>query len=314
MKHIVGVGACYLDTILCVPRYPAEDEKLRAQSLSTRRGGNCPNTLEVLQGLLQSVRAPPTLDLIAVLPSRQSSATTKIESSLGPTVSLRACLFREEHDNPPSSYIIRSAATGSRTIVNSNDLPEMTCDEFCEAARLLNLEDAWYHFEGRIPDVTLQCIRYLRRLNSDVRISVELEKPGRDGLPELVPEADVVFYSKSWAMGNGYNNAEECLRAQAKLARNAQLLCCTWGDLGSFAWDPVTESFYGAAAICPEGSTVIDTIGAGDTFIAGIIYGSVAERKAWPVETKLGFANELAGFKVVQEGFSGLYDFTLPRQ
>lgn len=32
-----------------------------------------------------------------------------------------------------------------------------------------------------------------------MRISVEAEKPGRSGLQELAIEADVVFYSKSWA-------------------------------------------------------------------------------------------------------------------
>jgi ketohexokinase len=30
-------------------------------------------------------------------------------------------------------------------------------------------------------------------------ISVEVEKPGREGLIGLAAEADVVFYSKSWA-------------------------------------------------------------------------------------------------------------------
>lgn len=30
-------------------------------------------------------------------------------------------------------------------------------------------------------------------------VSVEVEKPGREGLSELAAEADVVFYSKSWA-------------------------------------------------------------------------------------------------------------------
>lgn len=31
-------------------------------------------------------------------------------------------------------------------------------------------------------------------------ISVEIEKYPRDGLQELVPHADVVFYSKTWAV------------------------------------------------------------------------------------------------------------------
>lgn len=55
------------------------------------------------------------------------------------------------------------------------------------------------HGQGRIPEVTLECMRHLRRRFPAVRISVEVEKPGRAGLPELAADADVVFYSKSWA-------------------------------------------------------------------------------------------------------------------
>jgi len=42
-------------------------------------------------------------------------------------------------------------------------------------------------------------MQYLRQRYPRVRISVEVEKPGRVGLQELAAEADVVFYAKSWA-------------------------------------------------------------------------------------------------------------------
>jgi sugar/nucleoside kinase (ribokinase family) len=51
---------------------------------------------------------------------------------------------------------------------------------------------------------------------------------------------------------------------------------------------------------------VQSTIGAGDTFIAGMLYSYLVHEHDWPLEQKLGFANELAGRKVVQEGFAGL--------
>lgn len=54
-------------------------------------------------------------------------------------------------------------------------------------------------FQGRIPDVTLLCMQHLRERHPTVKISVEVEKFGREGLEDLAALADVVFYSKSWA-------------------------------------------------------------------------------------------------------------------
>ena len=48
------------------------------------------------------------------------------------------------------------------------------------------------------------------------------------------------------------------------------------------------------------------TVGAGDAFIAGILYGFTCHDEDWDLCRKVRFANELAGRKVVQEGFSGL--------
>ncbi len=42
-------------------------------------------------------------------------------------------------------------------------------------------------------------MRYLRQQHPNVKISVEVEKPAREGLQDLAALADIVFYSKSWA-------------------------------------------------------------------------------------------------------------------
>lgn len=47
-------------------------------------------------------------------------------------------------------------------------------------------------------------------------------------------------------------------------------------------------------------------IGAGDTFIAGMLYGLMCHGGDWDLLQKLEFANRLAGCKVAQDGFSGL--------
>ncbi|KAL6245986.1 hypothetical protein RBB50_007139 [Rhinocladiella similis] len=305
---LVGVGACYMDTILSIPYYPAEDEKLRATNIHRRRGGNVPNTLEVLQQLVRpSDERGPQLYLCSVMPSSSSVGSREIKASFGPNVDLSHCLYRNDHSEPASSYIIKSTSADSRTIVNYNDLPEMTCSEFMAISdSFVDNETIWYHFEGRIPDVTLQCIQHLRRKHPKVKVSVEVEKPGRPGLESLAAEADIVFYSKSWSRERGYLDATACVREQATIARNASHLFCTWGEAGATAFDVKHQKIYCQQAV--PVSCITDTIGAGDTFIAGVLYGMLWRDNDWDVSRILNFANSLAGSKIGQEGFQGLGD------
>ncbi|KAL8759826.1 MAG: hypothetical protein Q9199_000473 [Rusavskia elegans] len=291
MKCLLAVGACYLDTILDVDHYPAEDEKLRASSIIRRRGGNCPNSLEIFQQLLDTDAVIPTISLalLAVLPSSSSPAYQELRSSFNVSTDLTNCICREHVSEPASSYIVRSRQVDSRTIINYNGLPEMTAAEFASVANKLGKTMGWCHFEGRIPDVILRSIQHLRQCFPNVKISVEVEKPGREGLQDLAALADVVFYSKSWAQANGFKSSEECLRAQATFVSKASLLLCTWGDAGVGALELPSLS----------------TVGAGDTFIAGMLFGLTC-RGDWDMDRKLQFANELAGRKVVKEGLRGL--------
>ncbi|KAI4262938.1 MAG: hypothetical protein L6R42_001896 [Xanthoria sp. 1 TBL-2021] len=181
----------------------------------------------------------------------------------------------------------------------------MTAAEFASLANKLGKTMGWCHFEGRIPDVTLRSIQHLRQCFPNVKISVEVEKPGREGLQDLAALADVVFYSKSWAQANGFKSSEECLRAQATFVSKASLLLCTWGDAGVGALELPSLRYRECPAFKTEGTNTVDTVGAGDTFIAGMLFGLTC-RGDWDLDRKLQFANELAGRKVVKEGLRGL--------
>ncbi|RHZ65675.1 uncharacterized protein CDV56_108342 [Aspergillus thermomutatus] len=321
---LVAVGACYVDTILTLvgnssphlllanqhpayhqcrtAHYPGEDEKLRASSISRRRGGNCPNTLEVLQQLIAHSKSTSkvSLNLIAVLPAKASVASQQILADFEPGVELKHCIYREEFNEPASSYIIKSQASGSRTIVNYNELPEMTVEEFTAIADKIGSNATWFHFE--VSD--FRSLESIENTHAQF-ISVEAEKPGRPGLQELANEADVVFYSKSWAQGQDYASAEECLRKQWPMTRNASFLCCTWGQDGAVALDTQAGELLHSPAYTAPDVEVIDTIGAGDTFIAGMLYTWLCQEN-WNLAERIRLANRVAGMKVGQEGFSGL--------
>jgi ketohexokinase len=109
----------------------------------------------VLQQLVDySKNADLRLVLFAVLPSYSSTGSQEIISSLEPNIDLTRCLFREEFSEAASSYIIKSRSNDSRTIVNYNELPEMTTAEFMGMADKLGEKASWYHFEASLSNVS----------------------------------------------------------------------------------------------------------------------------------------------------------------
>jgi ketohexokinase len=131
-----------------VDHYPEEDEKLRASSLTRRRGGNCPNSLEVIQQLINLSQSKLSLNLISVFPALESASTRFIKQTLGPDVNYDSCIYREDSSEPASAYVINSQRTGSRTIVSYNELSQMTLDEFSSSVELLGYtEKTCFHFE-----------------------------------------------------------------------------------------------------------------------------------------------------------------------
>ncbi len=77
-------------------------------------------------------------------------------------------------------------------------------------------------------------------------------------------------------------------------------MLCTWGEQGAWCLQRDGHLIHAPAVAV---SRVVDTVGAGDTFVAGMIHARLHE-SSWPAA--LAAANRLAARKCAQVGFAGL--------
>ncbi|XP_074438426.1 ketohexokinase isoform X7 [Larus michahellis] len=109
-----------------------------------------------------------------------------------------------------------------------------------------------------------------------------------------------VFISKDLAQHFGYRSAAEALRGLRHRVQPGATLICAWAEAGADAVGPDGELVH-SDAFPPE--TLVDTLGAGDTFNAAVIF-ALAEGKS--LQDALTFGCRIAGKKCGIEGFDGI--------
>lgn len=190
---------------------------------------------------------------------------------------------------------------------------EITCEELVQIVGSLgDVENIrWIHFEGRIPDVLHAAIPRIRTIIPQATLSIEFEKPDRPGLLELLPFADVVFFSHSY-----FTNFQPYIHDKtSKFAsffatmrdyNPTAILLVTIGAGGAIYCTPNEQGGVDASRV-----EVVDATGAGDTFIGGFMWARGKLRKG--VRESVEVAVALATQKVSQEGFDGVWQ-TLDRK
>lgn len=290
MARILGVGNATLDIINLVDEYPLEDDEVRAVSQQVVRGGNATNTLVALSQLGHRCAWAGTLaDERDAAPILADLEQYGIDT---------APVRRVPRGKVPTSYVTLSRKTGSRTIVHYRDLPELDHDDFTRHD--LSAYD-WIHFEGRNLEALQKMIEHTRAHHPGIRCSLEVEKP-RAGIEALFPLVDALLFSRVYARHLGYEEAEPFLRHEHNRLPEADLFC-GWGDSGAYGISAAGEFIHAPAFPPPE---VVDTLGAGDVFNAGVIDGLIRGR---PFEDVLLDASRLAGRKC---GRYGLADLAAP--
>lgn len=288
-RRILGVGIATLDIINTVADYPDEDSEVRALEQRRSRGGNATNTLTVLAGLGHAC------SWAGVLPTEPDASG--IEKELARAGIDMHSVMRLQQGKVPTSYITLNRRNGSRTIIHYRDLPEYRSEWFSR----IDLDPFdWIHFEGRAPHELAPMLE--RALQCGKRFSLEVEKP-REGIERLLHLPEVLLFSRHYALEKGFDNAAAFLEAHARTAGGERpLLFCTWGDEGAWALAQDDMLYHQPAFEVPD---LVDTIGAGDVFNAGIIHALLC---GMPVRDALGYAARLAALKCGRVGFESLAD------
>ena len=284
MARILGVGIATLDIINTVDGYPAEDSEVRAIHQRICRGGNATNTLVVLSQLGHRCAWAGVL-------ADEPDARAILDDLARYGIDTQACRHLP-HGKVPTSYILLNQRTGSRSIVHYRDLPEYRFEDF----RNIDLSDVdWLHFEGRNVDETCRMLEHAHHHAPALPRSVEIEKP-RAGIEQLFRHADLLLLSRHYAQSGGFTQPHEFLQHVRHQAPQADLICA-WGDAGAYGLTRTGDALYHPAYPPPA---LVDTLGAGDTFNAGIIHARVSGLD-WAETLRSGC--ELAGKKC---GVAGL--------
>ncbi|XP_004710195.1 ketohexokinase isoform X6 [Echinops telfairi] len=294
-KQILCVGLVVLDIINVVDKYPEEDSDSRCLSQRWQRGGNASNSCTVL-----SLLGAPCAFMGSLAPGHVANFV--LEDLRRYSVDLRYTVSQTTGSIPISTVIINEAS-GSRTILHAyRNLPDVSAEDF-EKVDLTLFK--WIHIEGRNASEQVKMLQRIDHHNArqppeqKVRVSVEVEKP-REEIFQLFGYGDVVFVSKDVAKHLGFQSAADALRGLYSRARKGATLICAWAEEGADALGPDGQLVHSDAFPPPR---VVDTLGAGDTFNASVIF-SLSQGKS--IQEALRFGCQVAGKKCGLQGFDGI--------
>lgn len=280
---VVGVGLNSLDTLICVPHFPASDSKLAVLSSEVRPGGQVASAIVACQRWgLQSRYVGKIGDDPAGRFQREEFAREGVEAH-----------WVEVPDCPSqSAFILIDQSTGERTILWQRD-PRLDFrhdeiePQWATSARIL-------HVDGHPCRPAEVAARWARETGVTVTADLDSCYPGVEALLEHV---DHIVGSREFP--ERLLGIQDLLEALPEIVKrfHCRTAGATLGRDGVLAWDG--QQFHYLPAF---GVDAVDTTGAGDIFHAGFVYGLL---QAWPLDRTLEFSCAAAALNCTALGARG---------
>jgi sulfofructose kinase len=279
---VVGVGLNATDTMIPLPAYPARGSKVAFRDAQVLPGGQVATAIAACQHWGLRTRYVGKVG---------DDHAARVHGEEFARLGVEAHLLTAKHCKSQQAFILVDD-TGERTVLWKRDprltlRPEELTREWITQARAL-------HVDGHDTDAAATAAGWARAVGVPVVADLDELYPGVEA---LLPNLDYFVASRDIP---GRITGEHDLRKSLPEVHRRygfRLTAATLGEEGVLAWDGKT--FHYAAAYRIE---VVDTIGAGDIFHAGFIYGLL---QGWPLQRQLDFACAAAALNCAGMGARG---------
>jgi sulfofructose kinase len=279
---VVGVGLNATDTVISLASFPECGSKVEYRDRAVLPGGQVATTVIACQtwGLRSRYVGKFGDDAAAQLHKdafRRAGAEAQIVTVPG---------AHSLHN------VILVDATGDRTVLCQKNermtlKPEELRREWIVNARLL-------HVDGHDTAAAIQAASWARQ--AGIPVTADLDDT-YSGIDDLIANIDYLLVNCDFSCRlMDETNLERSLR-RMQSRYGCKLSAATLGENGVLAWDG-KHLLHSAAYRVP----VADTIGAGDIFRAGFIYGLLQD---WPLDRQLDFSCAAAAMNCMAHGARG---------
>ncbi|HEX8891293.1 MAG TPA: PfkB family carbohydrate kinase [Pyrinomonadaceae bacterium] len=274
----IGFGLNAVDHLVVVNAYPAFDTKVRLREHMQSAGGQTASAMAALQRLGLSTAYAGRFGSDAE--GRFGFAALKDEG-----VDIEFAESVEGAHNQ-IAFIIIDERNGERTIIWDRDerlayQPDEAPVEFASRGRVL-------HLDAHDPPACARMARAARE--AGVIVSADIDNIYA-GLPELLPDIDVLISSKEFPRRLTGIVDERASLIEVKARYGCRIVGMTLGVRGAVIY--MDGAFVESPAFAVPGGCR-DTTGAGDAFHAGFIYGMLHGEE---VEASMRLANATAALK-----------------